>query len=91
MKVAGMYPVEFIKDLSLIFFGNPDAIVLHLDHDAFGSIVGGDGYLRLVLGILYGIINEVENNIGEMNFIRLEPEFLRFLESLYVAFSLVDQ
>ena len=71
MDIARMRPVEFFKDPGQGFFAHPYTIIFYPDTYIFSSGLGGDLYYRrhIFPAVLNGIINQVAQHIGEMNFI----------------------
>src|SRR5665647_289018 len=69
MGIACRHPVEFLKNMFLMFPGDADTVIRNSDCNSLVISSCGNGDLRYSGGVLESIIDEVYKNIEEIGFI----------------------
>ena len=71
VHIAGRYTIEFFENLFQVFFLDADAVVLYRDDDfvAFGGGFYHQFEGNPFAGLFYGIVEQVEDDVGEVHFI----------------------
>jgi hypothetical protein len=75
VDIAGVYAVEFIKNVFSGFFADAHAIVLHGNFHTHGHIAGTDGNFGFFRAVFIGVVEQVVDNAGKVGGIALDNGF----------------
>ena len=77
MDVSGFFPEEFFKDFGFVGRLHSHSFVRNFHNIPVTFVSGGQFYVRCFWRILVGIIQKIDQCIGEMEFINPEIIFCR--------------